>query len=318
MEISLLLFFVVLIGIRLSHLFVVVDGVFDHCASPRVQDFASNLGLLMSLGPILFLLMLAIGFENLINSMAHGLATYSLLIPIFLLLFLGYLLREIRLSHYIEPGVQPSHSSWRFRMLAQTLLSLTVILLLLISILFSYGSYDLQTILIEQSGVSRFMVGTQQMFIPYLPNWGFIYQPLGLVLTFIFVLKEQQNFQFFLRKVNSHRTLQPYGKYFRLFYGGFYWVLFALLIVIAYFGGPIFRWNKSVTGFSFTWIGLLALVFKVIVISALFIKAKQLVTVRVYRRVLNLNIFQIYGIGCAAIVVTAMGNLFFNAIGMDL
>ncbi len=115
----------------------------------------------------------------------------------------------------------------------------------IVAIVLLYGSFDLTEMVVQQSGPLRFHIWGAGYEIPFLPNWGIFYQPLGFILFFTSVFAESNRLPFDLPESEGELVAgfhTEYGGFKMLFffmgeYG--HMIVSSALISIFYFGGYI-------------------------------------------------------------------------------
>ena len=113
----------------------------------------------------------------------------------------------------------------------------------LVGILLVFGSFSFSEIIQAQQGPLSFMLLGEKMQIPFLPNWGIFYQPLGFILFFAAVFAETNRAPFDLPEAEAELVAGYHTEYgglkMLMFYIGEYghMMVASALLVTLYFGG---------------------------------------------------------------------------------
>lgn len=113
----------------------------------------------------------------------------------------------------------------------------------IVGILMIYGTFDLNAMVTMQEGPLQFTFMGSEYVIPFLPNWGIFYQPLGALLFFICSFAESNRLPFDLPESEGELVAG-----FHTEYGGFKMLMFFMgeyghmmvgagLVTIFYLGG---------------------------------------------------------------------------------
>jgi NADH-quinone oxidoreductase subunit H len=113
----------------------------------------------------------------------------------------------------------------------------------IVGILMIYGTFDLNKMVEMQTGPLSFTFAGNQWAIPFLPNWGIFFQPLGALLFFISAFAESNRLPFDLPESEGELVAG-----FHTEYGGFKMLLFFMgeyghmmvssgLVTVFYLGG---------------------------------------------------------------------------------
>lgn len=113
----------------------------------------------------------------------------------------------------------------------------------IVAIVLLYGTFDLNEMVAQQTGAFKFRFWGISYELPWLPNWGIFYQPLGFILFFTSVFAESNRLPFDLPESEGELVAG-----FHTEYGGFKMLLFFMgeyghmmvssaLISIFYLGG---------------------------------------------------------------------------------
>lgn len=129
----------------------------------------------------------------------------------------------------------------------------------LVGILMVWGSFNFDQIIAAQHGPLRFAWFGQEVTIPFLPNWGVIYNPIGMILFSVSAFAESNRLPFDLPEAEGELVAG-----FHTEYGGFKMLMFYIgeyghmmvasaLLATFYFGGyglPVPSWTpEAVHGF---------------------------------------------------------------------
>ncbi len=113
----------------------------------------------------------------------------------------------------------------------------------LVGILLIFGSFSFSEIIKAQQGPLNFKLMGESVVIPYLPNWGIFYQPLGFVLFFAATFAETNRTPFDLPEAEAELVAGYHTEYgglkMLMFYMGEYghMMVASALLVTFYFGG---------------------------------------------------------------------------------
>ncbi|MEM7645608.1 MAG: complex I subunit 1 family protein [Pseudomonadota bacterium] len=131
----------------------------------------------------------------------------------------------------------------------------------LVGILLIYGTFSFGEMIEMQQGPLKFSLMGQQVVIPFLPNWGIFYQPLGFILFFAAVFAETNRAPFDLPEAEAELVAGYHTEYgglkMLMFYIGEYghMMVASALLATFYFGGwdlPFgSEWLKEAIGSSF-------------------------------------------------------------------
>lgn len=113
----------------------------------------------------------------------------------------------------------------------------------IVGVILLYGSFNLTEMIQLQQGPLQFQFRGEQVLIPWLPNWGIFYQPLGMILFFASIFAESNRLPFDLAEGEAELVAG-----FHVEYGGFKMLLFFIgeyghmmvgsgLLATFYFGG---------------------------------------------------------------------------------
>ena len=129
------------------------------------------------------------------------------------------------------------------RAAAQTISYELALTLSLAGILMLFGSFDFLEIVKEQSKPLNFSFAGETRAVPFLPNWGIFYQPLGALIFFIALIAESNRIPFDLPEAEAELVAGYHTEYggvkLILFYMGEYAHIIAAsaLMTTLYFGG---------------------------------------------------------------------------------
>ncbi|MCB0392074.1 MAG: NADH-quinone oxidoreductase subunit H [Bdellovibrionales bacterium] len=113
----------------------------------------------------------------------------------------------------------------------------------LVGIILIYGTFDFSVMISEQTGPLSFMWFGSEVVIPFLPNWGIFYQPLGALLLFITMFAETNRAPFDLPEAEAELVAGYHTEYgglkMNMFYIGEYghMMVASALMTTFYFGG---------------------------------------------------------------------------------
>lgn len=125
----------------------------------------------------------------------------------------------------------------------------------IVGILMIYATFNLNEMIAWQAGPLQFSFMGKDVLIPFLPNWGIFYQPLGALLFFIATFAESNRLPFDLPESEGELVAG-----FHTEYGGFKMLLFFMgeyghmmvasaLVAVFYLGGyafPVPGWTEEV------------------------------------------------------------------------
>lgn len=115
--------------------------------------------------------------------------------------------------------------------------------LALVGALLIYGTFSFQEIIAQQSGPLMFRFLGEAITLPFLPNWGIFFQPLGFVLFFAATFAETNRLPFDLPEAEAELVAGYHTEYggfkMLMFYIGEYghMLVSSALVVVFYFGG---------------------------------------------------------------------------------
>ena len=113
----------------------------------------------------------------------------------------------------------------------------------LVGALLIYSTFDFSEIVLAQSSPLQFHFFGQLVVVPFLPNWGIFYQPLGAVLLFVALFAESNRLPFDLPEAEGELVAGYHTEYggvkIIMFYMGEYghMLVASALMVTLYFGG---------------------------------------------------------------------------------
>ena len=120
----------------------------------------------------------------------------------------------------------------------------------LVGVLLIYSTFDFSEIVLVQSRPLEFHFFRNVVSIPFLPNWGIFYQPLGAILLFVALFAESNRLPFDLPEAEAELVSGYHTEYggvkIIMFYMGEYghMLVASALMVTLYFGGytlwPVF------------------------------------------------------------------------------
>lgn len=115
--------------------------------------------------------------------------------------------------------------------------------LALVGAILIYGTFDFSDMVAQQNGPLSFSFFGNSVVIPFLPNWGIFYQPLGAILYFAAIFAETNRLPFDLPEAEGELVAGYHTEYgglkMLLFYIGEYghMLVGSALMVTFYFGG---------------------------------------------------------------------------------
>lgn len=127
----------------------------------------------------------------------------------------------------------------------------------IVGILMIYGTFNLTEMIQAQAGPLFFQLGQSRLEIPFLPNWGIFYQPLGALLFLVSAFAESNRLPFDLPESEGELVAG-----FHTEYGGFKMLLFFMgeyghmmvssgLFALFYLGGYQVPFLSDVTVLEF-------------------------------------------------------------------
>ena len=140
----------------------------------------------------------------------------------------------------------------------------------IVGILLLFNTFSFSEIISAQNGPLEFYFFGAQKSIPFLPNWGIFYQPLGAILLFVALFAEANRLPFDLPEAEAELVAGYHTEYsgvkIIMFYMGEYghMLVASALMVTFYFGGytlwPFLtpeKMNIVFNSFSPTWNSIL-------------------------------------------------------------
>lgn len=140
----------------------------------------------------------------------------------------------------------------------------------IVGILLLFNTFSFSEIISAQNGPLEFHFFGAQKSIPFLPNWGIFYQPLGAILLFVALFAEANRLPFDLPEAEAELVAGYHTEYsgvkIIMFYMGEYghMLVASALMVTFYFGGytlwPFLtpeKMNIVFSSFSSTWNSIL-------------------------------------------------------------
>lgn len=140
----------------------------------------------------------------------------------------------------------------------------------IVGVLLLFNTFSFSEIISAQTGPLEFYFFGTQKSIPFLPNWGIFYQPLGAVLLFVALFAEANRLPFDLPEAEAELVAGYHTEYsgvkIIMFYMGEYghMLVASALMVTFYFGGytlwPFLtpeKMNMVFSSFSPTWNSIL-------------------------------------------------------------
>jgi len=113
----------------------------------------------------------------------------------------------------------------------------------LVGILLIYGTFDFAEMIAYQQGPLNFLFMGNSVTIPFLPNWGIFYQPIGAILLFCAMFAETNRTPFDLPEAEAELVAGYHTEYgglkMLMFYIGEYghMLVASALMATFYFGG---------------------------------------------------------------------------------
>lgn len=83
----------------------------------------------------------------------------------------------------------------------------------LVGILLIYGTFSFNEMVILQDGPMNFAFMGEQVVVPFLPNWGIFYQPLGALLFFVSAFAESNRLPFDLPEAEAELVAGYHTEY---------------------------------------------------------------------------------------------------------
>ncbi len=132
----------------------------------------------------------------------------------------------------------------------------------IVGVILIYGTFNLSEMIALQQGPLAFSFLGEKVVVPWLPNWGIFYQPLGMIIFFASIFAESNRLPFDLAEGEAELVAG-----FHVEYGGFKMLLFFIgeyghmmvgsgLLATFYFGGygipgltpeELLQWARTVT-----------------------------------------------------------------------
>jgi NADH-quinone oxidoreductase subunit H len=112
-----------------------------------------------------------------------------------------------------------------------------------VGILLIYNTFSFEEMIAIQQGPLTFSFLGEAMTIPFLPNWGIFYQPLGFILFFLCAFAETNRLPFDLPEAEAELVAGFHTEYggikMNMFYIGEYghMMVASALLAVFYFGG---------------------------------------------------------------------------------
>lgn len=113
----------------------------------------------------------------------------------------------------------------------------------LVGMLLIYNTFNFSEMILAQQGPLSFAFGGKTVVVPYLPNWGIFFQPLGAVIFFAAMFAETNRLPFDLPEAEAELVAGYHTEYgglkMLMFYIGEYghMMVACALMVTFYFGG---------------------------------------------------------------------------------
>lgn len=99
------------------------------------------------------------------------------------------------------------------RACAQTISYELALGLSLVGMLLVFGTFDFSEMIAMQQGPLAFTFGGKQIVIPFLPNWGVFYQPIGFILYFCAIFAETNRLPFDLPEAEGELVVGYHTEY---------------------------------------------------------------------------------------------------------
>lgn len=126
---------------------------------------------------------------------------------------------------------------------AQTISYELALSLSIVGILLVFNTFSFSEMVTQQAGPLAFMAFGKEVIVPFLPNWGIFYQPLGAILLFAAMFAETNRLPFDLPEAEAELVAGYHTEYggikMNMFYIGEYghMLVASALMVTFYFGG---------------------------------------------------------------------------------
>jgi NADH-quinone oxidoreductase subunit H len=193
-----------------------------------------------------------------------------------------------------------------------------------------YGTYNFTEMIMAQMGPLSFKFFGSQVTLPFLPNWGIFYQPVGAILFFAATFAEANRLPFDLAEGEAELVAG-----FHVEYGGFKMLMFFIgeyghmmiasaLMVLFFFGGydPRFPFFVSVeevqawANVKFLSTSMSSLVASLICFGAFFIKFAAFIWIFIQVRwtLPRFRYDQLMDLGWKTMLPWALGNTIVTAI----
>ena len=198
----------------------------------------------------------------------------------------------------------------------------------LVGILLLYNTFDFTEMIAAQEGVMSFMFLGQSMEIPFLPNWGIFYQPVGAFLFLVSVFAETNRSPFDLPEAEAELVAGFHTEYsgfkMNLFFIGEYghMLVASALFATLYLGGyhlpfitpnEVSQWVGQYTGFGVNLVSILTafvihffLLGKILLLLWLFIWVRWTVPRFRYDQLMSLGWKTILPWALANTIITAL------------
>tara|TARA_B100001248_G_scaffold262718_2_gene261485 strand:+ start:29215 stop:30363 length:1149 start_codon:yes stop_codon:yes gene_type:complete len=112
-----------------------------------------------------------------------------------------------------------------------------------VGVMMLYGTFHLNDMIAAQEGLLAFRFFGNEINLPFLPNWGIFFQPIGFILFFVCIFAESNRLPFDLPEAEAELVAGFHTEYsgfkMLMFYIGEYghMIVGSALVVIFYFGG---------------------------------------------------------------------------------
>lgn len=198
-----------------------------------------------------------------------------------------------------------------------------------VGVMILYGSFYLSDMIAAQSGVLEFGFLGKEIMIPFLPNWGIFYQPIGFILFLVCTYAESNRLPFDLPEAEGELVAGYHTEYsgfkMLMFYIGEYghMVVGSALIVIFYFGGyqlPLIS-TQALQGYLGSFIAsevMLSLVTSLVYLSVFILKLLFFIWLFIWVRwtLPRFRYDQLMDLGWKTMLPWGIANVFITMLGV--